>query len=189
MKNAFTLICAALLSVISFVSCDFTAEDFIAPQDTWVNKDFQYKYNDSTGVEKTVTLTGYFLYSDDEYTNSELVNVDGGKLNSGLTVVITSDDADKVAFGLLDDTYIIKNFGKSNAEYEDLDGTTNNVSFGSAAWNAFYIANSISFANNGKKAPRELTNSKYKEVSADGLEKLKKNFSWRKLLANILLAE
>lgn len=83
----------------------------------------------------------------------------------------------------------LKNFGKSNAEYEDLDGTKNNVSFGSAAWNAFYVANSISFANNGKKAPRELTNSKYKEVSAEGLKKLKNNFSWRKLLANILLAE
>lgn len=108
MKNAFTLICAALLSVISFVSCDFTAEDFIAPQDTWVNKDFKYAYKDSNGTEKTVTLTGYFLYSDDEYTNSSFKS--GVEIPAGLTVVIISRNND--ALGLSAKTYVKKTFAK-----------------------------------------------------------------------------
>ncbi len=189
MKNAFTLICAALLSVISFVSCDFTAEDFIAPQDTWVNKDFKYAYKDSNGTENTVTLTGYFLYSDDEYTNSELVNVTDGKLNSGLTVVIISRNKD--ALGLSAKTYVKKTFAKGKVTEADPDDTATSAEFdvGPAFWTAFYLGNSISFAKNGNNVPDQLRYDSYTELSTEGLKEFTSKFSWRKLLANILLAE
>lgn len=125
MKNAFTLICAALLSVISFVSCDFIAEDFIAPQDTWVNKDFKYAYKDSNGTEKTVTLTGYFLYSDDDYTNSNFKF--GVEIPAGLTVVIISRNKD--ALGLSAKTYVKKTFAKGKVTEADPDDTATSAEF------------------------------------------------------------
>lgn len=187
MKNAFTLICAALLSVISFVSCDFTAEDFIAPQDTWVNKDFKYAYKDSNGTEKTVTLTGYFLYSDDEYTNSNFKS--SVKIPAGLTVVIISRNKD--ALGLSAKTYVKKTFAKGKVTEADPDDTATSAEFdvGPAFWTAFYLGNSISFAKNGNNVPEQLRSDSYTELSAEGLKEFTSKFSWRKLLANILLAE
>lgn len=173
MKNAFTLICAALLSVISFVSCDFTAEDFIAPQDTWVNKDFKYAYKDSNGTEKTVTLTGYFLYSDDNYTNSNF--------KSGV----------EIPAGLSAKTYVKKTFAKGKVTEADPDDTATSAEFdvGPAFWTAFYLGNSISFAKNGNNVPDQLRYDSYTELSTEGLKEFTSKFSWRKLLANILLAE
>lgn len=187
MKNAFTLICAALLSVISFVSCDFTAEDFIAPQDTWVNKDFKYAYKDSNGTEKTVTLTGYFLYSDDKYTNSSFKS--GVEIPAGLTVVIISRNND--ALGLSAKTYVKKTFAKGKVTEADPDDIATSAEFdvGPAFWTAFYLGNSISFAKNGNNVPEQLRYDSYTELSADGLKEFTSKFSWRKLLANILLAE
>lgn len=187
MKNAFTLICAALLSVISFVSCDFTAEDFIAPQDTWVNKDFKYAYKDSNGTEKTVTLTGYFLYSDDEYTNSNFKS--SVEIPAGLTVVIISRNKD--ALGLSAKTYVKKTFAKGKVTEADPDDTATSAEFdvGPAFWTAFYLGNSISFAKNGNNVPEQLRSDSYTELSAEGLKEFTSKFSWRKLLANILLAE
>lgn len=187
MKNAFTLICAALLSVISFVSCDFTAEDFIAPQDTWVNKDFKYAYKDSNGTEKTVTLTGYFLYSDDVYTNSNFKS--GVEIPAGLTVVIISRNKD--ALGLSAKTYVKKTFAKGKVTEADPDDTATSAEFdvGPAFWTAFYLGNSISFAKNGNNVPDQLRHDSYTELSTEGLKEFTSKFSWRKLLANILLAE
>lgn len=187
MKNAFTLICAALLSVISFVSCDFTAEDFIAPQDTWVNKDFKYAYKDSNGTEKTVTLTGYFLYSDDVYTNSNFKS--SVEIPAGLTVVIISRNKD--ALGLSAKTYVKKTFAKGKVTEADPDDTATSAEFdvGPAFWTAFYLGNSISFAKNGNNVPEQLRSDSYTELSAEGLKEFTSKFSWRKLLANILLAE
>lgn len=187
MKNAFTLICAALLSVISFVSCDFTAEDFIAPQDTWVNKDFKYAYKDSNGTEKTVTLTGYFLYSDDEYTNSNFKS--GVEIPAGLTVVIISRNKD--ALGLSAKTYVKKTFAKGKVTEADPDDTATSAEFdvGPAFWTAFYLGNSISFAKNGNNVSDQLRYDSYTELSTEGLKEFTSKFSWRKLLANILLAE
>lgn len=187
MKNAFTLICAALLSVISFVSCDFTAEDFIAPQDTWVNKDFKYAYKDSNGTEKTVTLTGYFLYSDDEYTNSNFKS--SVEIPAGLTVVIISRNKD--ALGLSAKTYVKKTFAKGKVTEADPDDTATSAEFdvGPAFWTAFYLGNSISFAKNGNNVPDQLRYDSYTELSTEGLKEFTSKFSWRKLLANILLAE
>lgn len=187
MKNAFTLICAALLSVISFVSCDFTAEDFIAPQDTWVNKNFKYAYKDSNGTEKTVTLTGYFLYSDDKYTNSSFKS--GVEIPAGPTVVIISRNKD--ALGLSDKTYVKKTFAKGKVIETDPDDTATSAEFdvGPAFWTAFYLGNSISFAKNGNNVPEQLRSDSYTELSPEGLKEFTSKFSWRKLLANILLAE
>lgn len=187
MKNAFTLICAALLSVISFVSCDFTAEDFIAPQDTWVNKDFKYAYKDSNGTENTVTLTGYFLYSDDEYTNSNFKS--SVEIPAGLTVVIISRNKD--ALGLSAKTYVKKTFAKGKVTEADPDDTATSAEFdvGPAFWTAFYLGNSISFAKNGNNVPEQLRYDSYTELSAEGLKEFTSKFSWRRLLANILLAE
>ncbi|MCR4822083.1 MAG: hypothetical protein K5873_04325 [Treponema sp.] len=198
MKKFLSIVSAALLfaSTSLFTACS-TEDELGAPTNTWVEKTYTYKDSNNNSSQ----LTCYFMYSESGYSNSNLQNVPSDSQNGsattikpGLTVVIVpSTDSNSVsgtiANTLANNKFICKTFTNgTNSETDSSDSSTFSFTMSAAKWNLFYYANLASFLANDqlKNPPTPLKSSSYSELTLD-TEELKKQFSWKRLLANYLL--
>ena len=194
MKTGF--LAALALFFMALSSCGNDAdEDIFAPTNTWVYKDLTYG---AQGQEAS-SLRCYLLFSRGGYKISDLANLpessrNGDQLKPGLTVVIVpSSSSERGALTtILGEHYFICKSFALNEETDGDDGFRFKMT--EAKWNVFYIANVKSlYPTQTSRAPKELSTTGYSEISgitenaADVAERARENFSWKKLLLEILL--
>lgn len=196
MKTGF--LAALALFFMALSSCGNDAdEDIFAPTNTWVYKDLTY----GAHGQEASSLRCYLLFSRGGYKISDLANLpksskseDQDQLKPGLTVVIVpSSSSERGALTeILGNQYFICKSFALNEETDGDDGFRFKMT--EAKWNVFYIANVKSlYPTQTSRAPKELSTTGYSEISgitgdaADAAERARENFSWKKLLLEILL--
>ena len=204
MKKLFGIISAAVIlaSAMVFSGCSAEDEEVLAPTETWVEKTYNYTSTDSNGKTTTSQLTCYFMFTEKGYANSNLKNVPEASqygsaktIKPGLTVVAipatssTLEATFKDAITPGKEPFVCKTFPLGTlTETDSSDNTSFSFEMTKAKWNVFYYANIASFMKNDqlKNPPVPLKTEGYEQPDLTS-DNIKKNFSWKKLLANYLL--
>ena len=204
MKKLFGIISAAVIlaSAMVFSGCSAEDEEVLAPTETWVEKTYNYTSTGSDGTTKTSQLTCYFMFTEKGYANSNLKNVPEASqygsaktIKPGLTVVAipatssTLEETFSSAIASGKKPFVCKTFPLGTlTETDSSDNTSFSFEMTKAKWNVFYYANIASFMKNDqlKNPPVPLKTEGYEQPDLTS-ENIKKNFSWKKLLANYLL--
>lgn len=204
MKKLLGIISAAVIlaSAMVFSGCSAEDEELLAPTETWVEKTYNYTSTGSDGKTTTSQLTCYFMFTEKGYANTNLKNVpeasqngSGTTIKPGLTVVaIPATESDlaktfKDAITSGKEPFVCKTFPLGSlTETDSSDSTSYSFEMTKAKWNVFYYANITSFMKNDqlKNPPVPLKTAGYEQPDLTS-ENIKKNFSWKKLLANYLL--
>ena len=204
MKKLFGIISAAVIlaSAMVFTGCSAEDEEVLAPTETWVEKTYNYTSTGSDGTTTTSQLTCYFMFTEKGYANSNLKNVPEASqygsaktIKPGLTVVAIPATASALATTFSSaitsgkKPFVCKTFPLGTlTETDSSDSTSFSFEMTKAKWNVFYYANIASFMKNDqlKNPPVPLKTEGYEQPDLTS-ENIKKNFSWKKLLANYLL--
>jgi hypothetical protein len=186
----------ALALVLTLGGCELwnRAKELVGPTNSWRRYDYTYNYNGSN-----ITLYCYLIYVDKDggYTTDGMklptdeTRFPGGKLQKGLTVVITpkleTSSDQNVAVSLfgsqMNNKYVIKTFAEGqkvsmNSDGESSSSTDKKFTMNYVTWGVIY--NSIH--TNAPGLPPAL-NDALGFTELDGLA----NFSWKKLMAGMAL--
>lgn len=176
----------------TFTSCGLK-EKLLGPEDEWQVYSFKYK---------DVDLNCYFLYSDDDYSMSN-VKDDYQTLKAGLTVIVSPNkeknntelalEAIGKLFGVAQpEYYFIKTFEKGEdltlVEESDEESATEaekkSFKINKTKWSIIY--NCLDFQDS--QIPEALTNNNYKDVEKEALndQNIKFSFNWENILADML---
>lgn len=204
MKKLFGIISATVIlaSAMVFSGCSAEDEEVLAPTETWVEKTYNYTSTGSDGKTTTSQLTCYFMFTEKGYANSNLKNVPEASqygsaktIKPGLTVVAipATDSTLATTFSSAitsgKEPFVCKTFPLGTlTETDSSDNTSFSFEMTKAKWNVFYYANIASFMKNDqlKNPPVPLKTDGYDQPDLTS-DNIKKNFSWKKLLANYLL--
>ncbi len=187
MKKISILVAALFASAMLFLGTGCSGDDddtLLGPTKTWCTMPVQYRNSDSGN---STELYVHFFYTDTDIPASNSTNGYKKDIPAGLTIMITSQsNSASVISGLTNTAYILKTFPKDKATDED------GLSFtGSRAkWTVIYLAKPDlrKSANQSTTVPAQLNYSQGNVYTELSWENIKDQFSWKRLLANYLLA-
>lgn len=183
MKKIFYVLAAALALAIVCTGCSSDDTDTFTGKNTWLERDFTY--TDSSSNQSRVAC--YFYYSDSAYTNANM-NTDI-TMNAGLTIVCVPS-SDSTLNSSLGNKFIYKNFAKGATINNDSDVSSDTSATLSGTftvsdnlWTAFYAYYTLNGTLEQTSLPSQIkTGSGYTQLTD------LTNFSWKKMLAQILVS-
>lgn len=190
-------VAAVLLCGMMLTGCetaDAIKEEFTGPKNKWLEKEVEYKKDESSASAKG---TVYLYYTDDENPTVAGLNSDID-LVTGLNIIFIPEKPEGQTVSTLytafknaanggDIPYVVYNLPKGE-EISENDGNSSTpfkFTMTDAKWTAFCVANP-SVKNSAKsEIPYPFTSSYFKKVDMTN-ENVKALFSWKQLLIMLL---